>query len=191
MNLIARRSVAAVALALAASSSWAGLLGQQVTGYIGFFIGSPNFFDPANALVPAGFLNVAGSTVTISTPAQEFGIRDRANFDIADFTDTQLFVSDEVFSTASSWTMTFTSVTPGLFTGLSLVSQTFAPGLTYSLAGDTITIAWAGTFTPGLRSATFDVGTSATTVVPVPGSLPLLIGGIAMFAALRRAGRAS
>lgn len=168
---------------LAASSAHAGLIGEQVTGRISFGGGGTNYFDPANGYVPAGFLNVAGATVTIADPAQEFGFEDSANRDIADFTDSQLVISDEVFSSAASWLMTFTSVNAGLFQGLSLVTDNFTPGLTYSLSGDTITIQWAGTNSEGNFQAVFDVRTAS---VPEPGALSLLGAGLVALGFCRR-----
>ena len=75
--------------------------------------------------------------------------------------------------------MTFTSSTSGLFQGLSLVSDSFSPNLTYGLAGDTITINGAGSpVSKGTRfSATFDVQTAA---MPEPNSLAL--AGLALLA---------
>ena len=159
---------------LAATSAHAGLIGQQVTGSLQFSGGGPNYFDPANPIVPAGYLNTSGPTVTIADPALEFGHASSAGVQYADFTDSQLLVSNSSFIITIDvpWTMSFTSSTSGLFQGLSLVSDNFSPGLTYGLTGDTITINWAGgPVTKGtIFSATFDVRTAA---VPEPNSLAL------------------
>lgn len=166
---------ASLALALlAASSAQAGLIGQQVTGRLSFNGGSINYFDPSNGFVPAGYLNTGGATVTIADPAKEFGFRDSANLDVANFTDTQLIISDQIFSSgAAPWLMTFTSLAPGLFQGLTLVSEGFNPNLTYSLDADTLTFHWKGT---GRKEASYEAvfNVASRNNVPEPGSLALL-----------------
>lgn len=159
---------------LAASSAQAGLIGQQVTGRLSFNGGSTNYFDPLNGFVPAGYLNTGGTTVTIADPAMEFGFRDSANLDIANFTDAQVIISDQIFSNgAFPWLMTFTSVTPGLFQGLTLVSESFNPNLTYSLDANTLTFNWKGT---GRKEASYQAvfNVASSNNVPEPGSLALL-----------------
>ncbi len=166
---------------LAACSADAGLIGQQVTGSLQFNGGGLNYFDPANPIVPAGYLNTSSPTVTIADPAPEFGHASSAGVEYADFNDSQLVVSDSSFiiTTDVPWMMTFTSSTSGLFQGLSLVSGSFSPSLTYGLAGDTIMINWAGgPVSKGTSfSAIFDVQTAA---VPEPNSLAL--AGLALLA---------
>lgn len=182
------RSIASVSLILGlflGSSAHAGLMGEQVAGSLRFNGGSTNYFAPANTFVPAGFLNVAGATVTIADPAQEFGYMDRANRDVADFTDSQLVITDEVFSNAGSWVMTFTSLGSGLFKSLSLVEQSFDPALTYSLLNDTITVNWSGKDSPANFHAVFNVDT--VNRIPEPASLALLgLGFTGLLASSRR-----
>lgn len=175
-----------VAALTAASSATAGLLGESVTGTLRFGIGSTNYFDPANGFVPAGCLNSSPGTATvvIGDPAVEFCFQDGANRDVANFGDGSLVITDDVFINAANWTMTFTSLTAGLFTSLSLVTDTFVPGLTYGLSGDTITVQWAGTGSPAAFRAEFSIGTAAS--VPEPGTLALFGLGLAGFAAVRR-----
>ncbi len=52
------------------------MIGTSVTGEL-LFDGDPaELLDPANLEVPGGYLNTAGTTVTISDPAVEFGFQD-------------------------------------------------------------------------------------------------------------------
>ena len=143
--------LALITVLAATGPASAGLLGQQVDGSL-TFNGSPNTFDPTNGAVPTGYLNETGTTVTIQEPAIEFGYEDGANRDTANFTDTTLTIRDLVKISSSvsgqsndPFEMTFTSVIPGLFASISLISDDFSPVLTsYSLTGDAITIDWAG-----------------------------------------------
>ncbi len=147
----------------------AGLIGTSVTGSL-LFAGSPtNYFDPANGYVPSGYLNTAGTMVSIASPAVEFGFGDSQNTDLANFSAFQFTIEDVVgqntgvSATDSPFTMTFTDTA---FSGLTLTKATdFFPngGLTYSLAGDTITISWAG----GPVRANDDY-TSTFTVASIP-----------------------
>ena len=65
----------------------ASLVGTQVTGTLQFNGGGPNYFDPANGRVPAGYLNSAGPAVVISSTATEFGFQNASGTDtvLADF----------------------------------------------------------------------------------------------------------
>jgi hypothetical protein len=150
----------------------ADLTGTSVTGSLHFDGLTENFFDPANGFVPAGFLNAAGPTVTISNTAAEFGFDDGANTDIANFTGSALVVTDDDTDNAANWVMTFTDTA---FLGLNLVqtSDTFTNGgVTGVLSGDTITLDWAGTSTAdGLMATTFTLNPANT---PEPSSILLL-----------------
>lgn len=125
-----------------------GLIGTSVTGGLFFNGGATNYFSPANGYVPSsGYENSAGATVTIASPAVEFGAQFPTNTDLANFSATQFTLEDVVSASGSndaSLTMTFTDTA---FAGeaISQVSDSFPNGgLTVSLSGDTITAHWAG-----------------------------------------------
>jgi hypothetical protein len=123
---------------------WATLVGTQVTGAL-YFVGyTQNFFDPANGRVPAGYLNLTGTTVTISSNAVEFGYASGTATITADFASTQLVVKDYPMLTAhyNPIQMFFTN---SAFTSLSTVFDSFPDGgMTGSLSGHVITLNWAG-----------------------------------------------
>jgi hypothetical protein len=178
-------SVAIFGLSLISSSAHASLIGTTVTGELYFNGGSTNYFDPTNGHVPAGYLNSSPGTNTVSISAAdvEFGFRDGANQDLANFTGTQLFINDTVLSSASSWTMKFTNPA---FTSISEVSDGFPNGgVIASLIGDVLTVAWNGTSAPGDFQAVYDIG-STSAAVPEPSSMALLGLGVAGFGAYRR-----
>ena len=167
------------ALAVTGPAS-AGLTGQQVTGSLEFSsVPGTNFFDPANGYVPLGYLNETGTTVTIGEPAIEFGYDDTFdNLVTANFTDSELIIRDLVRTTTVAWQMTFTSVTPGLFTSIDLLSGGFTPDLTYSRTGNIITIGFSGTTSAGNNITTFRIG-SQSQPVPEPTILALMSLGLA------------
>ena len=176
-------AIAAGALLLSGTAH-ATLVGAPVTGSLTFG-GATNFFDPANAFVPAGFGNTAGTTVTIGS-GTEFGFDDTANADAADFTDTQLIVTDTLaLGLTGPWTMTFTS---NAFGSITLNTSSFDPSLTYNLLANTITLHYAGTSAPPPGTsyrAVFDIGPAAA--VPEPASWAMmLLGFVGVAAAVRR-----
>ncbi|MBE7158532.1 MAG: PEP-CTERM sorting domain-containing protein [Rhodospirillales bacterium] len=146
----------------------AGLIGTSVNGSLTFGSAATNYFDPNNGFVPPGYLNTSGTTVSIASPAVEFGFADGDNTDTANFSAFQFTLEDTVTASASvsvsdnPFTMTFTDPA---FSGLTLnkVTDFFPGGLTYSLVGSTITVHWAG---GSVR--TNDDYTSTFTLVAVP-----------------------
>ncbi len=181
-----------------ASPAHASLVGQQILGSLKFQGDSKDYFDPANGLVPAGYGNVTGPLVTVAGLGHSFGFEDVAILDGSNFSNFSGADSFLDLATRSmgpglkSWEQTFTSVAPGLFNTLTLVSNSYS-GLTYSLVGDTITLDWGGS--PGGPSIAYDarfiVHRDAEVPpppgVPEPASWALMIlgfGGIG--AALRR-----
>jgi hypothetical protein len=125
----------------------ANLLGASVTGDVHFKNYPSNYYDPLNgfAPVPAGYLNsLPGTyTVTIQDPAIEFGFGDNSNLDTADFTETQLIITDVMQGGSNNWIQTF--ISPA-FRSISKVSDTFNQGgVNYTLVDNTITLTWAGT----------------------------------------------
>jgi len=120
------------------------LVGTQVTGALYFAGYSLDFFDPVNGRVPAGFLNAAGTAVIISSNAVEFGYDDGTATITADFTDTQLTVTDSSHTKASYNPIQIVLTDPA-FAALAKVSDGFPNGgLAASLSAGVITLHWAG-----------------------------------------------
>jgi hypothetical protein len=142
-----KTSLLATAAIVAATSGpvWAStLIGTQVTGALHFQGYPQNYYDPVNGRVPAGYLNVAGTTVMISSNAVEFGYADGTATITADFTGAQLTVTDSPHSTASYNPIQLV-FTDSAFTNLSAASDGFPNGgLAGSLSGGVITLNWEG-----------------------------------------------
>jgi hypothetical protein len=160
--------MAAVGMVLVMSQpARATLIGTQVTGALYFAGSSENDFDPVNRWVPAGYLNAAGTTVTISSNAVEYGYFDGTAMITADYTGMQLTITDIPQSTAfyNPLQMVFTD---SAFSNLGTVSDSFPNGgMTGSLSGGVITLNWAG------GDVTNGVSLQAVFNVNVPAS-PLL-----------------
>ncbi len=169
-----KASLFATAVALAfALPAQAGNTGLAVTGTLAFGANGANggqSWSPQNTVIGAGI---------------EYSYADGANKDTADFSDTQLTIRDQVILNANGWEMTF--ATPGSFTSLSLVSSSFVPGLTFSLAAGKVVVDWLGTDTgPHDYVAVFNVGTAPA--VPEPETYALMLAGLGIvgFMARRR-----
>jgi hypothetical protein len=140
--------LAIVGLSMTTSSAWAnGVIGSSVTGSLTFNGGVVNYFDPSNGFVPSSYLNTSGTTVTIASPAVEFGFQDGSNTDSANFTSATLVVEDVVIDGGGPnvpFTMTFTDTAFSDLTAsgmtLSLVQDNFPTPVAYSLTGDQLTI---------------------------------------------------
>ena len=123
----------------------ASLAGTSVTGSL-VFTGLPsNYFDPGYGFVPAsGYLNVSGTTVTISDTAVEFGYDDGASRISADFTNNQLVISDliELTGPTNGFQLRFTD---SAFAGQYLIGNSDTLPLDGStLVGDLITLNYPG-----------------------------------------------
>lgn len=162
-------------LSLSAHRVLADGIGTSVTGSLAFQGFPINFFDPANEGVPAGFGNHAGTKVTIGSET-EFGYRDAANLDTANFTGSTLTLSDTGFGEGqASFVMKFTDPD---FTGFSMISNGL--GVNFSFAGDTLTVKFDGGDFTGSKTTVlaYAPNQSQTGVTPEPATLALLGTGM-------------
>ena len=146
------------------------LIGTQVSGELYFNGYLQNFFDPANGFVPAGYLNVAGTTVTISSTAVEFGYSDPTATVTADLAGSQLVVVDHPTLTGNYNSIRLVFTDSG-FSSLSPLSDNFPHGgMTASLSGGAVTLNWAGGFLANGQTlqAVFNV-----TPIPEPSTFAL------------------
>ena len=177
---------AAAALTLAAGVAHAS---TDVTGELYFGGGSTNYYNASAGYVPTGlgFDNEFGNPVTIDDNV-EFGFQDGRNLDAADFTGTTLSIYDLVYdlsdtkflSGSDPWTQKFTASKAGFFKGITLTGNTFS-GLTWSVAGDTLTVNWVGTDQPGYYQADFSFNG-----VPEPTTWAMMIVGLGLAGATLR-----
>jgi len=152
-------------------------------------VSAQNVGDTVNATLAFGPNGAFGGQYwapdSITAPGS-FNYADGANVDSAVFGDHTLTINDNVLWNANGWEMTFTDATPP-FTGLSLVSSTFTPGLTYSFSGGTLKIDWEGTSdAAGPLAAVFAVSTGS---VPEPASWALMLGGFGLVGGAMRSRR--
>lgn len=150
----------AVGMLGTAGQAQAGLLGDAVFGTLCFDVGNAcQFWSPQNAVVGAGI---------------EYFYDDSANIDTADFSDTQLVITDLVKAGANGWVMTFQIADLLGATVVELSDDFTNGGVSHSLVGDTLSITWNGTGdSDGLLTAVFEIRT-APAGVPEPTSLALL-----------------
>jgi hypothetical protein len=180
-------AAAAVLLTVGAvGHAQAGLVGTSVTGDLEFptFFGTTNYFDQGNGFVPSGFLNAAGTTVTISATEPEFGFASSLATISANFTDDQLTISNQILAFDPNGISTYVfSFTDPAFSGVSFkkVADTFDNGgLSGSLSGDQITLTWpagGGDEQPATMRAVFDIG--AASAVPEASAWTLMLLGFA------------
>ena len=177
----------AVLVSVCALPCNASLVGTAVTGSLTFAGDPSNYFDPSYGFVPAtDYLNTLGTTVTISDTAVEFGYDDGASLISADFSDTQLTVSDlsELSGQTNAFQLVFTDAS---FAGqlLELQSEDY-PFTAYSLVGDSITLVYAGG-SPTVGQTYEASFTAAQT--PEPSTLSLSSTAFGAFAAICAARR--
>jgi hypothetical protein len=166
---------------MAVSSAQAQLLGASVFGNLMFNgVTTTNYFDPTNGLVPTGYLNTAGPTVTIANPAKEFGFDDSVNRDEADFTANTLTIHDVSQAGSVVYRMQFTS---SAFIGLTCtqISSTFPVTATKTLVGNLLTIDMPTFGAAGDYTAVFQF-----TAVPEPTSIAAIGLGLAFLIRRRR-----
>lgn len=190
--------MAALFVALAALASFparASLIGASVTGTMNHGVNPVNDFDPGQGgSVPAGVLNLAGPTVTVASPAVEFGYLNQDGKVTADFDANSLNI-----------TIFFNGISPLHFTlkSSAFVGQTLSEisdgfpngGMTGSLVGDTLTVDWAGNtvFGSQTQSVVFNFSAPAgpgPAGVPLPAAVyPGLVLGAVVVRRVIRAGR--
>lgn len=161
--------------AFALSANAASLVGTSVTGSL-MFPGDPsNYFDPGYGFAPSGDLNAIdnSTTVPVSNSFVEFGYDDGvANALSADFTGTQLTITDVVEGTGTNFgfTMMFSD---NSFAGYNLIPVNSLTLIdSYSLAGSNLTVSSAG------RNVTAGQTFSDTfyfSAVPEPSNLGLCL----------------
>lgn len=168
----------------------ADLIGTPVTGSLTFGT-TTNYYDPS---ILGGWyvngpadLNTGGTTVAISATAAEFGYADGASTISANFTGTQLTLT-ETSTGPAGWTQTFTDPA---FAGLSLVSSSFT-GLSYSSSGDTLTFIWGGSPSTSVTttySATFNIVDPAVPEASAAGFLMIGMGLVVLLLVKRNRAR--
>lgn len=146
-----------------AVSANAALIGANVHGTLGFNYppGTGQFWNPQNVVV---------------SPGIEYYYSDNSNVDEANFSNTQLIISDNVLASSSGWLMSFQS--PAfLGAAVSEVSDNFTfGGVNFNTLGDTLTFTWGGTGFKGQLTAVYDITPAS---VPEPATLSVFGFGLA------------
>ena len=159
----------ATALATTSPIRASTLIGTPVQGALYFASNPANDFDPINHWVPAGYLNAAGTTVTISSNAVEFGYFDGTTTITADFGEAQLVVTFKPVISGNYLPMHL-AFTNSAFSNLSPVSDSFPYGGTAgSLSGSLISLNWAVGYVTNGQNLT------AVFALNLPASPPLSI----------------
>jgi hypothetical protein len=144
-NRLFTLSAVALLLSLWSLPAKATLVGTPVTGSLTFSELLSNYFDPGYGFVPAtGYLNISSTTVAISGSAVEFGFDDGLSRISADFSATEVTISDliELSGGTSGFRLTFTD---SAFTGKYLIAGSDSLPLSDdSLVGDVITLDYPG-----------------------------------------------
>ncbi len=172
---------AAFASLVSAGAAQAGMIGLNLDGTI--------------ALGPdgSGTQQEWGAPPVAISNALEFVGVGGGNAYNANFNNTQLIIHDveRPRQTSTGWEMTFAFLSPVDFRKVTLVYNTFGDNLTYSIAGNALTVDWTGdaaynALTPGERralgverfKAVFRIATlSEIAPVPEPGALSVLAAG--------------
>jgi hypothetical protein len=141
-----------------------------ISGFLFFNGGGLNAYDPANANIPSNFNNSAGPVIAVPGT---FGYVDAANQDTATFTNNTLIIEDQTFTSASPWQQDFIASDPNFFRNFTLVTDTLPGGVTFSLVGNSLSVNWNGTNSPGDGIVEFSFGAT-----PLPAALPLFATGL-------------
>lgn len=161
----------------------AGLLSTSAhADATGLSVGSTLAFGPDGAL---GFNKFSSPSAVIGSGI-EFSYSDYYNDDTADFSGSQLTITDHIKLNANGWAMTF--AVPAGFSGLSLASSDFSPGLSYKLSDGQIVLDWAGKGSATTYTAVFNIDAAGLAVdpVPEPASYAMLLAGLGVVAFARR-----
>jgi hypothetical protein len=111
----------------------------------------------------------------------------------ADFTQNSLVIQDTCQQQSPclafllvAQTFAFTASTPGFFDGLTKTGDTYVGGVTYTLAGDTLTVVWPDGDFSGTQAATFSFDGPKVSATPLPAALPLFASGFGLVGYLAR-----